>query len=228
MDQLELNQKLYNEFEKADFNEKRILELLKQGANPLGIMNSYKDNPYGEIIYENNNLDKITKLLLDNGMIIDNNNYQTDDMVNPLWGLALRTDTIGIKTLKLLLDYHTEINSIEVFVDHIYTDYIFLGDREKIAKQARENNEIEVEKNKIETYFSIAMKMLMLCASYDYIIDNSKYLKDIISYNRNNKDSLKEFRKYSNFYLRETQTKLHFYNKKNHKLIWTIFYYEED
>lgn len=230
MDQTRLNKELYNEFEKEVLDKEKIIELIKKGANPLGNMptNSYAEEPYEEIIYENKNLDKITKILLENGMVIDNKNYQSDDMLNPLWSLALRPDLIGIKTLKLLLDYKTEIDSIEVFVDHIYTDYIFLGDREKIAKQAIENNEIEVETSKVETYYSIAMKMLMLCASYDYVLDNSEYLQDIISYDRNNKNNIKDFIKYNNFYIKETQKELRFYRKKDHRLVWTVFYYKKD
>lgn len=230
MDQIDLNRELYNEFEKEFLNEEKIIELLKKGADPLGNMsvNSYSEEPYEEIIYENKNLDKITKVLLKNGMIINNKNYLNDDTINPLWSLALRPDTIGIKTLKLLLDYKTELDSIEVFIDHVYTDYIFLGDREKRAKQAIEKNELEVETNKVETDYSIAMKMLMLCASYNYILDNSEYLRDIISYSRNNKNNIKEFKKYNDFYVRETQKELRFYNKKNNSLVWTIFYYKED
>lgn len=230
MDQTRLNKELYNEFEKEVLDKEKIIELIKKGANPLGNMstNSYAEEPYEEIIYENKNLDKITKILLENGMVIDNKNYQSDDMLNPLWSLALRPDLIGIKTLKLLLDYKTEIDSIEVFVDHIYTDYIFLGDREKIVKQAIENNEIEVETSKVETYYSIAMKMLMLCASYDYVLDNSEYLQDIISYDRNNKNNIKDFIKYNNFYIKETQKELRFYRKKDHRLVWTVFYYKKD
>lgn len=230
MDQTRLNKELYNEFEKEVLDKEKIIELIKKSANPLGNMstNSYAEEPYEEIIYENKNLDKITKILLENGMVIDNKNYQSDDMLNPLWSLALRPDLIGIKTLKLLLDYKTEIDSIEVFVDHIYTDYIFLGDREKIVKQAIENNEIEVETSKVETYYSIAMKMLMLCASYDYVLDNSEYLQDIISYDRNNKNNIKDFIKYNNFYIKETQKELRFYRKKDHRLVWTVFYYKKD
>lgn len=226
MNQIELNRKLYNEFEKEKLNESRIIELLKQGANPLGNMsnNKHSEKPYEEILYENKNLDKITGLLLENGMVIDNKDYQNNDMINPLWGLALRTDTIGIKTLKLLLDNKTEVDSIEVFVDHIYTDYILLGDKEKMAKQAVENNEIEVETGKVETYYSIAMKMLMLCASYDYVLDNSEYIKDIIDYDRNNKNNINFFKNYNNIYIRETQKELRFYRKRNNNLVWTILY----
>ncbi len=226
MNQIELNRKLYNEFEKEKLNESRIIELLKQGANPLGNMsnNKHSEKPYEEILYENKNLDKITGLLLENGMVIDNKDYQNNDMINPLWELALRTDTIGIKTLKLLLDNKTEVDSIEVFVDHIYTDYILLGDKEKMAKQAVENNEIEVETGKVETYYSIAMKMLMLCASYDYVLDNSEYIKDIIDYDRNNKNNINFFKNYNNIYIRETQKELRFYRKRNNNLVWTILY----
>lgn len=225
MNQLELNQKLYTEFEKEKINEKRIIELLNQGANPLGTMNSYKDAPYSEIIYENKNLVTITKLLLDKGMVIDNKDYQTDDMLNPLWSLALRPDTIGIKTLKLLLDYNTEIDSIEVFVEHIYTDYIFLGDKEKIARETIENNKEDIKEKKVESYYNIAMKMLMLCASYDYILNNSEYIKSIINYEKNNKKNIDIFKNYNNICIKETKKELRFYRKNDNSLIWTIFYY---
>lgn len=227
MDKIRLNRELYNEFEKEEINKERIIELLKKGANPLENMSTGKhsEEPYEEIIYENKNLDKITKILLENGMTINNGNYQTDDIINPLWSLALRPDSIGIKTLKILLDYKTEVDSIEVFVDHIYTDYIFLGDREEMARQAIKNNDAEVESSKTERYYSIAMKMLMLCASYDYVIDNSEYLKDIIAYDRNNNKNINEFKKYNNFYIRETQKECRIYRKMDHSLAWTIYYY---
>ena len=190
MNQIELNRKLYNEFEKEKLNESRIIELLKQGANPLGNMsnNKHSEKPYEEILYENKNLDKITGLLLENGMVIDNKDYQNNDMINPLWGLALRTDTIGIKTLKLLLDNKTEVDSIEVFVDHIYTDYILLGDKEKMAKQAVENNEIEVD--------IYAMKKDLLFINYEDPDGLKKFNK---LYNGGNgKGTIKVYRKIGN------------------------------
>ena len=76
MDQTRLNKELYNEFEKEVLDKEKIIELIKKGANPLGNMstNSYAEEPYEEIIYENKNLDTITKILLENGMVIDNKN----------------------------------------------------------------------------------------------------------------------------------------------------------
>ena len=223
MNQIDLNRKLYEEFEKKELNETRIIELLKEGANPLGNMSNEKwsEEPYEEIIYENKNLDKITKILLENGMIIDNKNYPNqDDDINPLWSLALRPDTIGIKTLKLLLDYNTEIESIEVFVDHIYTDYIFLENKVSISRQATESGE---EKN-LQKHEEFAMKMLMLCASYEYVINNSDYIKSVINYSKNNKDLLKIFNNHNNVYLKETNKELRFYNKIDNSLVWTIYY----
>lgn len=45
--------------------KKRIVDLLKKGSNPLGNMSSNSDykEPYEEIVYENKNQDKITKIL---------------------------------------------------------------------------------------------------------------------------------------------------------------------
>ena len=43
------------------------------------------------------------------------------------------------------------------------------------------------------------MKLIMLCASYDHIIDNDEDLRDFIDFDKNNYD-LHKFRKWNDFY----------------------------
>ena len=72
-------------------------------------------------------------------------------------------------TLKLLLDKDLDIPSIETLARHIYTDYIFLEDEFDSLKDYKESF----------IRFEYAMKMLMLCSAYSYVVDNSEVIKDL-------------------------------------------------
>ena len=227
MNQIELNQKLYNECIKKEVNKEKIIELLKNGANPLGsISNQDKyEYLYNELIYngidDNLNLYELTNIFIENGMKINNKNYIEDsgNNINPLWEFAFFCNSMGLKVLKLLLDNNLDYESAEILVDHIYTDFIFLDDI----------HDDELEYDNQENY-ECAMKMLLLCGSYDYILDKSKYIQDMIRLDINNRENLDKIKKYDTYYMKEEQNSndykriLYFYDKNTNKLIWTLDY----
>ena len=78
MEQIELNRLLYDECSKEKLNLDKINSLLSEGADPLGVFNKYGELVYSELIMsaiedDYKNLYEITKMFLDNGMIIKEN-----------------------------------------------------------------------------------------------------------------------------------------------------------
>ncbi len=221
---LELNKLLYDECIKKELNFDKINELISKGANPLGFCKEYEGIVYDGIIYsliDDNyqNLFKITKCFLENGMKIENASLVEsygEEVVNPLWSLAFKCDRDGLKTLELLLDNNLDIESVNILVDHIYTDYIFLEDDFKAVKN---NKEYYLD-------FSIAMKMIMLCASYYYVIENSKFIRDMVEIENNNYD-ISNFKNYDDYYV-DIEVKeakniiISFKSKKTNQVVWKI------
>lgn len=198
MEQIELNRVLYDECSKKNLNLDKINDLLNKGADPLGIFNKYGEIVYSELIIsaiedDYKNLCEITKKFLDNGMIIKEhvlNDRYGDDSINPFWNFAFKCDEEGIMTLKLLLDKDLDISSIEILANHIYTDYIFLED---------EFESINDDKDAF-TRFEYAMKMLMLCSAYSYVVNNSDFIKDVIEFDNNSYDIFR-FKNFKTYYM---------------------------
>lgn len=212
MDQIELNKKLENECWKKPIDSKKIKELISQGADPLGTIDpKWPDNHlYGEMMLENDNLYEVTKVLLDNGMKIKHSMFKNDgNDIDPLWHLAFCCNEDGIKTLKLLLDNNLDFDSVEEFIDHIYTDYLFLDIPDTDDKELN------------LVFFEYAMKMLMLCASYKYVFEKSEYLRNVIEVKDNDYD-VNKFRKYDNFCVKVEKDKFYFIEKENNIAVWEI------
>lgn len=211
MNHIELNKKLFNECCQKLIDTKKIKELIKQGADPLGTLNSkFQEHLYGELMTDNKNLYEVTKIFLDNGMVIKHSMFKNDgDDIDPIWSLAFCCNEEGIKTLKLLLDNNLDFDSVEEFIDHVYTDYLFLE-----APDA-DDKEVNI------ICFEYAMKMLMLCASYKYVYEKSEYLKNIIEVKNNNYEETK-FRNYDNFYVKVEKDKFFFVDKENNRKVWKI------
>lgn len=198
MEQIELNRLLYDECSKENLNLDKINSLLSEGADPLGVFNKYGELVYSELIIsaiedDYKNLYEITKMFLDNGMIIKENvlnDRYGDDSINPFWDFAFKCDEEGIMTLKLLLDKDLDIPSIETLAGHIYTDYIFLEDEFDSLKEYKE----------AFIRFEYAMKMLMLCSAYSYVVDNSEFIKDLIELDNNSYD-ISRFKNFDTYYI---------------------------
>lgn len=215
MNQVDLNIKLLNACEKEKIDFEEIKNLLKLGANPLGTIsrNDKYEYLYNELIFENKHLYELTKLFLESGMRIQDSNYMNDgNDTNPMWDFAFRCDSTGIKTLKLLLDNNLDVESSEILVDHIYTDYIFLDEAHACDE--------ELDEEYFKSY-EYAMKMILLCASYKNILNGSEYIRNMIDFEQNSSDT-NILRNYDNYYMIEQEKSLLFYNKNDNKVIWEI------
>ena len=175
---------------------------------------------YSSTINNYNNIFDITKLFLENGMEIKNDILEAKygkEVINPIWTLAFKCDDEGIRTVKLLLDNNLEIDSAEILVDHIYTDYIFL----------EYNFETAINNKNYFNNFEYALKTIMLCASYPYILQNSDFIHNIVEFNNNNYD-INKFKKYNDYYIKlDNKNKgnnitINFIYKKTNKVVWQL------
>lgn len=215
----ELNKRLYGECINDKVDYKLVEELLKAGADPLGVIiydDSEKAYIYGEIISDsflNNgeNLPKITELFLRYGMDISKPKipYSTEIWDSPLWEFACFPNENLLLTLKLLLDKGIDCDVINDFVEHIITNVVCV-DKGEFYPIEREQD-----------HYLWAMKMIMLVASYDYIIEKNKVLAEFIRVKDNNYD-LKKFREYNNFSYVFNKSIVNIYEEKTKNLIWRI------
>ena len=217
MEQIDLNNKLYNECCKEILNKEKILELLNLGADPLGAIsrNDLKEHLYGELICDEEeckNLYEITEMFINNGMIHKISLLKNDDDdINPLWMLSFRCTFEGIKTLKLLLDNKIDIASLEEFIEHTYTDYMFL--------EIPDSDDKEINLMR----FKYAAKMLMLCASCSYVCEKSKYLRDVIEFENNTYD-ISKFYEYDKFDVIVEKDKFYFIDINTNLKVWEIYF----
>ena len=98
-EEIELNNRLYDECSKENIDFEVVEDLLKQGADPLGATAEYgwglMEHVYDEIVCDSQDNDsiylpKLTELFLKYGMDIDNPRipYDNDDSINPLWSFT--------------------------------------------------------------------------------------------------------------------------------------------
>lgn len=216
MDNIELNKKLYNECQKEVLDIEKIENLIDMGANPEGrISNQYEYETLYESLIElcldskSDNLLVITKIFLKHGMKIDASKYDEDN-INPLWELAFETSELGIKTLKLLLDAQIDVNSIYEIVDHLETDDIFFYFNDDFS--------YIIEPNEDES-FKYAIKMIMLCAAYEYVVKDCELLRNIIEIDKNNYD-LSKFKEYYNYDVKYENEYILICDKKSNEIVW--------
>lgn len=197
-EEVELNNKLYEECTKDEIDCAAIEGLLKQGADPLGATAvsgwGLLEHIYGEIICdichsEGVNLPRITELFLKYGMDIENPRipYDDDNSLHPMWQFAFITNQNAIRALEMLLDKGLSADAAGEMWGHITFDLIMI--------ECGDPNTDEVWRD-VCTW---TMKMIMFCASYDHILENDEELREFIGCSYNDYD-LHKFRKWDDFY----------------------------
>ncbi len=197
MTQFELNKHLLEAVVSSKIKLQHIEYLLKLGADPLGSdEESDKENHIIADIFcyaeENEKLadciEDVMNLFFKYDMDISSkiDEYDGENNLNPLWSLAFNSSESGLKILKSLLDHKLDTDSVEIMVEHILCDMCLWSTN--LSEMESWFYEREV--------FSI--KMIMLAASYRYIIDSSDYLRREIWYDKNNFDTEK-FRNWNDF-----------------------------
>lgn len=230
-EEVDLNNRLYEECSKEILNIKAIEELLKQGADPLGATSTsgwgLLYHIYGEILRDSQdsksiNIPTITKMFLKSGMDIDNPRvpYDDSDSINPMWMFAFVMNENSIYALEMLLDNGLSADSVGEMWGHATCDILNISCGDPCNDEFW-NHEC-----------TWLMKMMMLCASYDHVLNNDEYLRRFIDYSHNNYD-LHKFRKWNDFYyvfdtsrckgkpeLRGSVVKI--YEAKSNKEVWEI------
>ena len=192
----ELNQILLDECLEEKPNYQRIEALLKEGANPLGTVQSAENckdivfcnivDHYIDFNFANEAFPKITELFLKNGMDISTPEVAYEDCgeSNPLWTFAFYSGEYALQTLRLLLDYGLDADSAQECWDHILFDYY--------------NSWGYLEDAFCYEMLYDAIRKIMLIASYPHVLQNDQALQKVIWLECNNYD-LKAFRNWNDF-----------------------------
>ena len=192
----ELNQILLDECLKEKPNYQRIEALLKEGANPLGTVQSAENckdivfcnivDQYIDFNFDNEAFPKITELFLKNGMDISTPEVAYEDCgeSNPLWTFAFYSGEYALQTLRLLLDYGLDADSAQECWNHILFDYY--------------NCWGYLEDAFCYEMLYDAIRKIMLIASYPHVLQNDQALQKVIWLECNNYD-LKAFRNWNDF-----------------------------
>lgn len=109
---------------------------------------------------------------------------ENGEIQHPLWCLAFCQNIYGLKTLKILLDHNLDYFSAEELVNHILVDM-------EICDGCRVEDAWFLERT------ISALKMIMLTASYPHIINDSKYIREVIDLENNRKENLIGFRNWN-------------------------------
>ena len=195
-EEVELNNRLYEECMKDEPDFALIEELLCQGADPLGAtaVEGYgiSVHVYGEIAAESqDNLSKnvpaITELFLKHGMDIDHPRipYDDGDSQHPMWDFAFAMNKNSICALRMLLDNGLSWEAAAKMWDHAVVDMSL--------------SEFDPENDEFWNYQCIwLMKHIMLCASYDHIINADEVMGEFICLEHNDYD-LHKFRQWNDY-----------------------------
>ena len=223
-----LNKQLFIACEREPIDFLEVERLLQLGADPLGETEAGEgDYIYGECAcnsQENDSKDlpRLTELFLKYGMDVDNPRipYDGGDRINPMWLFAFSTNENSIIALKMLLDAGLSVESFGEFWGHA------LGDLLDISCGDPAHSKFW---NHACTW---TLKMLMLGASYDYILEGDEDLQQFIGCSYNGYD-VRKFRNW-NAYRYEFDTSLckgkpelcgsvvHIYDVKIGQEVWTI------
>ena len=230
-EEIELNNRLFEECSKAEVDFEAVEELLKKGADPLGgtavggwglLAHIYddliSDSKENDSIY----LPKLTELFLKYGMDVENPRVPYDDSnsLHPLWEYAFVTNENAIFALKMLLDHGLSADSFAEFWAQAMFDFINIscGDPQ---------NDKFWNFNCTWTF-----KMLLLGASYVHILSEDEELRNFICCDYNSYD-IHKFRDWNNFeYYFDTshcdhhpelyKSIVHIYDKETHAEVWKI------
>ncbi len=230
-EEFELNKKLYTECVKLQPDFDAIEKLLQQGADPLGGTAAsgwdLLDHVYGEFVYgsmDDNSvhLPRMTELFLQYGMDVERPRipYDGSNSIHPLWNFGYVMNENAIVALKMLLDKGLSAEAVEEMQG------LVIGDMRCI--ECGDPND-----GGFWQYRCLwTMKMLMLCASYPHVLDNSEELRDFIGYSYNAYD-LGKFRQWDDFdYEFDTSTckgepdfcgsVVRIYEKETQQPVWTV------
>lgn len=196
-EEIELNNKLYEECSKEEIDFGAVEELLKNGADPLGGTAvtgwGLLEHVYEEIVCDSQesqsvNLPKITELFIKYGMDVGNPKvpYDGDNSINPLWSFSFVPNENSIVALKMLLDNGLNEKDAAEFWYHSIFDAINIDRYDPNDKECNE-------------YYTWTMKMIMLVASYDRILNKDEDLARIINLSINTYD-VQNFKNWNNFY----------------------------
>jgi hypothetical protein len=229
-EEIELNRCLLEACEADEVDYDRVEALLLQGADPLGPFQ--KDIlDLSEHIYENivsNEADeetserllRLTELFLKHGMDVSKPRvpYDDGDSIHPLWSFSFLWGEFAARTLKLLLDNGMDWNSASEFYDHSIGDQIYVD-------RADPNGECNEQ-------IVWMMKMIMLAASYDHILDADEGLRGFLGCEFQNYD-LHLFREWNDFYYKFdtslckdypqfARSVIRIYESESGKCVWEI------
>ena len=197
-EEISLNKRLLAECQKRTPDFELIEQLLKQGADPLGPTDGHGwallEHIFGEIVgprvyydeYVAINIPRITELFLKYGMDISSPRipYDDDNSLNPMY--CFLENEIGIKTLKLLLDAGLDAcSAAEFWGAAIYDQFSVCCD--------------DPNDEELHDRFVWMMKMVMLVASYDHILNEDEDLAKIVGRTYNTYD-IHNFRNWDNYY----------------------------
>lgn len=231
-EEIELNRKLSEECRKKKIDFLAIENLLKQGADPNGGTSvggwGLLQHIYGDVIGESQDTDSIylprlTELFLKYGMDVDNPRvpYDWENSLHPLWTLTFVLNDNSILALKILLDHGISADSFGEFWGHSLFDF------ENIEFGDPENDEFW------RNTYVWTLKMILLGASYDHILNQDEDLRRFICYKSNEKD-IHMFRNWNDFeyhfdtshckdYFHPHGTIAHIFSKSTGEEVWTIW-----
>ncbi len=199
----EINEKLYRAISQQtpDFN--MVKELLKQGADPLGPLKdecetaiqlmfcdaSWLDSDADNHVYTSEVMPRLMELFIEMGL--DCSRFLPDvdgDHNLELWSLTFAISEGACKTLRLMIENGLKLEPIEDCICHFFFDC-----------DNCDGSDIDED---YEEYLSWAVKMTLMCASYQHLLENSEYLRSVLEISSTNKDNtypLKKFRNYEDY-----------------------------
>ncbi len=197
-EEIELNIRLFEECRKENIDFDIVEDLLKKGADPLGPTADHGwgllEHIYGELVGPSGYFDakhiphipKITELFLKYGMNVSSPRipYDYDNSLHPLF--CFIENESGIKALKLLLDAGMDADSVAEFWGTAIFDQFNVCNDDPNDEEWHDR-------------FVWMMKMIMLVASYDHILENDEDLREIVGASYNSYD-VHKFRDWDAYY----------------------------
>lgn len=225
-EEISLNQRLRHACTNEIVDFALVESLLQQGADPLGGLAEsgldLMDHVYGEILCDGDskNLPRITELFLQYGMDIEKPRipYDDDDSLHPMWCFAFVQDEYSARALKMLLDSGLSADSAGAMWGHSIGDILQFYD---VDPNSTGNDTC-----------TWALKLMLLCASYDHVLDNDPDLQKEIGCAYNSFDT-HLFRDWNRFtYTYDTsrchpqpelyRSVVHVYDTVSQKEVWKI------
>lgn len=225
-EEISLNRRLYYACTKEDVNFDAVETLLQQGADPLGGLAEngldLLEHVYGEVLCDGNskNLPRITELFLQYGMDIEKPRipYDDDNSLHPMWQFAFVQDEYSAQALKMLLDNGLSADAAGEMYGHTMVDLLNI-----------ECGDPNGEWNDVCTW---SLKLMMLCASYDHILENDPYIQRVIGYSYNSFDThlFQDWNRFTytydtsqcKYYPELSRSVVHIYDTVSKQEVWKI------